>query len=218
MIPWAYILPFLVFTLALLYQNNFTCYLLIPILLWYHTTSIQNGDTAFMLAASSGKLEIVKYLKELGVHMEHENKVSRSIIYYLKVLVPQYTFCFHVKLGRLSNIFGQFCCIRCRFVWYYRIISYKFRKFLTFFGMERYRFLQCLKVSQCLIACSTCYLLIPILLWYHTTSIQNGDTAILLAASSGQLEIVKYLKELGVDMEHENKVSRVSRINVWYSV
>ena len=45
--------------------------------------------------------------------------------------------------------------------------------------------------------------------------IQNGFTAIMLAAYNGHLNVVTYLKENGADMDHESKVSMVCRMALW---
>ena len=39
----------------------------------------------------------------------------------------------------------------------------------------------------------------------------------MLAADNGHLNVVKYLKENGAYMEHEDEVSRVCRVAAWYS-
>ena len=57
----------------------------------------------------------------------------------------------------------------------------------------------------------------PITTPYHTISIQDDNTAIMLAALNGHLEVVTFLKENGANMEHTNKVGRFCRVTAWYN-
>ena len=161
------------------------------------------GNTALTLAARYGQLEVVKYLQEQGADLNHQDKEGNTALLwaarYGQLEVVKYLQEQGADLNHQNNE-GYTALIWAAATGQLEVI-----KCLCKLGADL-NHKDCRGNTALIKAASRRYLKVFIYLLDRDTSLnyKADNIALLWAARYGQLEVVKYLLELGADLNHQD--------------